>query len=170
MRSATIRRALAFSVLIHAGGVNADAVSTDFKRLQDTGSCAQCNLAGADLSGAYVQGSLFGADLSTATLTRLRVSLEGSPLPAGTGFTGQDLSGWAFSSYTGVADLTGVDFSGANPSGASFGGVDLTGADFTGAVLADVRFSTSTDPAVTCPDGLPVDATQPGPAACRLGA
>lgn len=126
--------------------------------------------AGADLSGAYVQGSLFGADLSTATLTRLRVSLEGSPLPAGTGFTGQDLSGWAFSSYTGVADLTGVDFSGANLSGASFGGVDLTGADFTGATLADVRFSTSTDPAVTCPDGLPVDATQPGPAACRLGA
>ena len=44
------------------------------------------------------------------------------------------------------------------------------GRPFTGATLADVRFSTSTDPAVTCPDGLPVDATQSGPAACRLGA
>ncbi len=161
------------ATLVQSGIVDCVLDGTDFSNADLTftslsGDVATAVFDGAVVSNAFVDGGFFAADLSGATLTRLRVTLDVEPLPEGTSFAGQDLTDWSFDAYTAQGDLTGVDFSGANLSGTSFGGVDLTGANFSGATIDTVFFSTFGDFPVVCPDGLPLDEAQFGPAACRL--
>jgi uncharacterized protein YjbI with pentapeptide repeats len=159
--------------LVGAGIINSVLDGADFSNANLTftsvnGDVTNAVFAGALINNAFVNGGFFAADLTGATLTRLRISLDEQPLPPGTTFAGQDLTGWSFDGFTKQGDLAGIDFSGANLTDASFSGVDLTGANLTGANVATVFFSNFGDFPVICPDGLPLDDTQFGPAACRL--
>ena len=161
--------------MVNAGIVGSVLDGTDFSRANLSlgtlrGDLSTAILDGTNLTNGFITGEFFAGDYSTAILTDVSVFLDGSPLPAGTSFAGMDLTGWSFDSYDAQADMTGVDFSGANLTDVSVSGVDLTGAVFTGANLTNVYFSEFGQVPVTCPDGQPVLAGSFGPAACRLPA
>ena len=48
--------ALAITAVMFASSASA-ADPDDLQKLKDTGKCATCDLGGADLSGAYMQGA-----------------------------------------------------------------------------------------------------------------
>lgn len=81
------------------------ATPEDEARLRSTGSCAGCNLAGADLQGvSAISGNLAGADLTDANL--YRAVLRGANL-ANANLTNANLSG------ANLALARGADLSGA---------------------------------------------------------
>ena len=98
-----------------ASSVNADGQTPDLQRLRDSGHCAGCNLAGADLSGMR----LMSADLSDADLrgARLRKTIL----------------------YR--ANLARVDLRGAHVEKASMGRIDLSGARLDGVDLNEARLA-----------------------------
>jgi uncharacterized protein YjbI with pentapeptide repeats len=113
---------------------------------------------------------LAGGGFAGAMLQAIEVDLEGGPV-TGLTLAGVDLTGAEFLNFGEPVALPGADLTGADLTDVSFAGVDLTGAVFSGADFgraedfSQVRFSDS----VICPDGLPADPAQLGPAACRLG-
>lgn len=122
------------AVLLAGTGLNAADMS-DVKRLLETGTCFNCDLAGAQLEGA----SLVGADLSSSDLTGARLA-------------GADLRNAEFQG----ADLTRTDLSFADLRYSSMIYVDLTGTILKGARLDQVfihtdRFSPVADEATLAP-------------------
>ncbi len=91
----------------------------------DVVSCQECDLSGADLSGA----NLKGADL-------LRANLSGADL-SGANLSGADLSGADLSD----SDLSGASLWLANLRGASLVGADLTEIDLEDALLQEANLS-----------------------------
>ena len=99
-----------FALLLLTGcGSNVD-------KLKETKECVKCDLTGADLSRAYVDGYLSGFDLTGANLT-------------GADLTGANLTG---ATLTG-ATLTEANLTGANLTNAYLNTADLTGLDLSGA-------------------------------------
>lgn len=97
------------------------------QRLISTKQCQQCDLSGAGLVLADLNGaSLSGSDLSRANLSRANLR-------------GADLSG---ANLTG-ASLYGADLSGANLSGATLNGTDLRDAYLVNAKLYGTTLNTS---------------------------
>ncbi|MCA1993528.1 MAG: pentapeptide repeat-containing protein [Coleofasciculus sp. S288] len=88
------------------------------QQLLSTRQCPQCNLTGAGLILANLEGAnLSGADLSRANLSRANL-------------TGADLSG---------ANLTGASLNGANLAGANLSGANLNGTDLRDAYLVNTQ-------------------------------
>ena len=103
------------------------------EQLAATGSCPDCALEGANLSGQ----SLVGVILTGAQLY-------------GTNFEGCDLTN---------ADMTGANLGKATLQGSVLIGANLSGADLTGAIMGLVDPNGTavdavvTDATTTCPDG-----------------
>jgi uncharacterized protein YjbI with pentapeptide repeats len=97
------------------------------QQLLSTKQCPQCDLSGAGLVLANLEGAnLSGADLSRANLSRTNL--------AGADLSGANLSG---------ASLGGANLTGANLSGANIGGADLRDAVLFNAKLVGVNLNTA---------------------------
>ncbi|MEB3292770.1 MAG: pentapeptide repeat-containing protein [Synechococcales bacterium] len=116
------------------GGSIAPALAENLeqtRQLLATKQCSGCNLAGAGLVLARLQGAdLRGANLAGANLSQ--ANLVGADL-SGANLAGASLHG---------ANLTGVNLTGANLSSVDFrqaylAGANLTNAQLTGALLRD---------------------------------
>ena len=104
-------------------------VAEHLERLQATGSCAECDLAGADLRGDDYGGvNADQANLKVAFLYRADLrgaDLAGANLPEAM-LLGADLAG---------ANLRRTNLQGADLRGTNLIGADLSGADLSGATL-----------------------------------
>jgi uncharacterized protein YjbI with pentapeptide repeats len=118
--------AIAFPFSAHA------ANPAQVKQLLETGACAQCNLAGADLEGAH----LIGADLRNANLRGANLknaNLEGADL-TGADLKNADMTGsFATNAVFNQANLGGVNLANARMINALTFGAKLDGINFAGA-------------------------------------
>jgi len=109
------------------------------QQLRDTGSCAGCNLSGADLNALQAaNGDLSFSNMTGADVYRAAL--------AGANMAGATMS----DANMRHADLSGADLSGAILTGTNLEGANLTGANMA-AVLVDAY--TTTDEMTTCADG-----------------
>lgn len=106
----------------------------DLVKLQETGECIECNLAGVNLRKAKLRvANLSGANLSGANLSGAK--LEGSNL-IGANLSGANLSGAnLMDSDVSRANLSGANLREAVASRSYFIGTDLAGANLTETVF-----------------------------------
>jgi uncharacterized protein YjbI with pentapeptide repeats len=111
--------------------VSNNQVEMNIKRLKKTGSCNECDLTGANLSG-----------FSIGSVVQLRRAI----------LNGADMSNGYFSHgrFYG-AQLRNANLRNANLTDAGFNDVDLTGADLTGAKLDSITL----DGAILCKTKMP---------------
>ncbi|MGL6312420.1 pentapeptide repeat-containing protein [Vibrio sp. WXL103] len=133
-----------------------DTVDNNVTTLISTNSCKECDLSGADLSGATLTfADLSGADLSDATL--INVDLFESTL-TGTNFSGADMSNGDFRG----SEMTNVDLSNANLSGAYFESAQLSPSNLDNATVTDTDFDNANLVGATWTDGGICDITSVG--------
>jgi len=140
---------------------------THRQQLLDTNACPNCDLSGADLTGAQLaEANLTGANLSQAILTG--ADLTGAQL-AGADLSEVDLSGATINeadlsrarltnavlrrAQLGMANLDGADLSGADMTGCGLYGANLSNARTRCTLMQDATMCRT-----TLPDGTHFEA------------
>jgi uncharacterized protein YjbI with pentapeptide repeats len=138
-------------VYVDAALIDADLRNVQAERAFFVGDLTGAVFDGANLTEAFMDGSLSAASYSGVTWQGLVFFLDPGDSLENADFSGLDLAAVSFHARQDRASMRNADFSGANLEGVSFVNVDLTGADFSGASVDDVHFADDT----ICPNGEP---------------